>query len=135
MPHPVLAGLAGFVSHFVIDIIPHGDEVAVGERLMKPGGVKWLMVLFVLDFAAAVLLVSALVITGFATNTYGAFIGAVSALLPDVLSGFTYVSKKKLWPGFDRFHGWNHRLSGVTVSIGVGGCIQLLTLLVAVALF
>lgn len=120
---------AGFASHFVFDIIPHGDE-KIGEIFLR-SKLHWpLALLFIIDFAVAVILVSGMALLGVFANPYAAISGALAATLPDILSGFSEVSKKLLWPGFHKFHEYNHQLLGRPVSVVTGALIQLATFIV-----
>lgn len=117
---------AGFASHFVFDIIPHGDE-KIGEIFLR-SKLHWpLALLFIIDFAVAVVLVSGMAMLGVFTNPMAALSGALAATLPDILSGFSEVYKKFLWPGFHKFHERNHQLLGRPVSVVAGAMIQVLT--------
>lgn len=127
---PVLALGAGFLSHFLLDIIPHGDE-ASGRELFKAGRRHWVVLLACLDLLAAFSVVTTLWLAGLLPNALGAMSGALGAVLPDVLAGLSEFSARKLWPDFLRLHNWAHRLLGFEVPSLVGGIIQLLTILSA----
>ena len=122
----VLAFGAGFASHFVFDIIPHGDE-KIGEIFLKSKRHWPLALLFVIDFAVAVTLVAGMGLLGVFNNPISALSGALAATLPDILSGFSEITKKFLWPGFCRFHRRNHQLLNSPVSVIAGAVIQFLT--------
>lgn len=131
---PPLAGfLLGFASHFLADVVPHGDEW-VGRTLAQPGRVRWLAALALIDGLAAGSLVTLLWLGGAFVNPVGAFSGALGAVLPDVLAGFSDLSQGKLWPAYVRLHNRSHRLLGREVPLPVGGAMQL-CLLAALCLF
>lgn len=121
---------AGFASHFVFDIIPHGDE-PIGDIFLRSKKHLPLALLFALDFAVAVVLVGGMAVLGVFTNPTAAFSGALAATMPDILYGFTEVTKKQLWPWFHKFHDRNHTLLASPVSVPVGAIIQITTLFVA----
>ena len=126
---PSISFIVGFLSHFLIDIIPHGDE-ELGRLFIKGKRHGLLAVIAVIDTIAALCLVSLFWLYGFLPNATGAFAGAVGAMIPDILSGFTIVSKGKFLPDFDQLHGWNHTLLGLEVPIPVGVTLQFVTFLV-----
>jgi hypothetical protein len=118
---------AGFASHFIFDIIPHGDE-SIGEIFLKSKRHLPLALLFILDFAVAVVLVGGLAVLGVFSNPTAAFSGALGATMPDILSGFSEVTKKILWSWFHKFHEHNHKLLRKPVSVLVGSVIQVFTI-------
>ncbi len=125
---PLLAFVLGIFSHFIIDIIPHGDE-GVGRTFVDGKQHSWLAALAFLDAATALCLVSLMWLHGLLPNYLSAFAGAVGAMVPDILSGIALLSKKKILPDFDRFHAWNHRLLGLEAPFWVGGLVQGMTLM------
>lgn len=127
---PIVGFFGGLMSHFFLDVIPHGDE-RIGRAFENPGKMRWLAFLAVLDGLAAFSLVTILWLGGFLNNAIGAFGGALGAVLPDVLVGFTEVFKKRLWPGFVRFHDWNHQLINTELSLYFGGLVQAAVLLIS----
>lgn len=124
---PYVAAPLGFLSHFLIDIIPHGDE-AIGRLFIKSGRHMGLVFLAVVDALSALCLITLLWMAGLLPNAIGAFVGAVAAMVPDILSGFTIVSKGKFLPDFDWVHGLNHRLLGFEAPFWAGGSVQMITL-------
>jgi len=129
MNQPVAAFGAGVISHFLVDMIPHGDEV-IGRRLFQKGRKHLIVALAVLDVAAASLLIITLLLVGLLTNATAAVIGAVGAVLPDVLQGFSGLADGRLWPRFVALHQWSHRLLNCEVPTYVGFSIQALALIV-----
>ena len=125
---PVAAFGAGFLSHFVFDIIPHGDEI-IGRTMLKYGRLKFLVALAAIDIGASFILIVIFWASGLLPNVAGAVSGALGAVLPDILAGISTVSKGRLWPGFVRFHNWNHELLGSPTSPLIGAGLQAITLL------
>lgn len=123
MPATWMAAPVGFLSHFVLDIIPHGDGV-VGRVLLRKENRLALVALALLDAIAALCIVVLLWLLGFIQSPEGAVLGAVAAMLPDILSGFTALSHGTFLKDFDEFHGWNHQLLGVEAPILVGAALQ-----------
>ena len=127
---PLIAFFVGILSHFVLDIIPHGDE-GVGRIFLQRKQYGWLGAMAVIDALAALCLVSLLWLYGLLPNYLSAYAGAVGAMIPDILAGFIMLSKKKFLPEFEWLHEWNHRLLGVKASFVIGGTVQLIMLVSA----
>jgi len=112
--HPLLAGVAGFASHFALDAIPHWDYpmASTSFRPNIPGGLvldRGLIrdaALIALDALVGLLL--AVVIFAAPATLWTIVIGATAAMLPDPLQ-FVH----KLFPveplrTLQRFHVWIH---------------------------
>lgn len=126
------AFIFGLMSHFFLDMIPHGDRKIEGIFLNNISHQKkWLAVLFVMDFITAFSLVTLMWISGVIVNPVAAYSGALGAVTPDVLSGFTVISKNKLWPEFNKFHGRIHDVLTNHKSIYIGVTLQVATLFTA----
>src|SRR3989344_1896046 len=119
---PAFSFWAGFLSHFVADIIPHGDERS-GRLLFCPERLHWLVILAIIDGLAAMSLIAVLWLGGFFNNAIGAMAGALGAIMPDVLAGFSELSHGKLWPHFARFHERNHKLINYEIPLVAGGVV------------
>src|SRR3989338_5268573 len=120
---PIISFWAGFLSHFIADIIPHGDERS-GRELFRPERRHLLVILAVMDGLAALSLVTMLWAGGFFSNAVGAMASAVGAIMPDALVGISEILDRKLWPAFSRFHDWNHGIINIELPLPIGGLIQ-----------
>ena len=127
---PAVSALAGFSSHFLLDIIPHGDERS-GRVFLMTGNRRWFILLAMMDGLAAISLVIILWLGGFYNNVNGAMLGAAAAILPDFLVGMSDIFKNKLWPDFVAFHERNHCLINYELPMALGGVIQAAVLLIA----
>ncbi len=127
VPSPGVAFVLGILSHFILDIIPHGDESS-GRLFINGKRYGLLAWLAALDAVTALSLVTMMWLNGLLPNYVSAFAGAVGAMVPDILSGFTILSKGKFLPDFDDFHGWNHRLLGLEAPWYIGGAVQVMIL-------
>lgn len=123
--NPNVAGIVGFASHFVLDAIPHGDE-RIGAWLIAPGHTFWVGVLFLLDIITAFAILSLFFVSGLLHNPIAAFTGALGAVLPDVLVGFSEL-KQKFFPDFKAFHNAAHLLLKNPVSPVTGYFVQVVT--------
>lgn len=128
---PALAGLFGLASHFVLDVIPHGDDV-VYDRCIARGWsrLRFGLIFGLPDAAAWVGITAYLIMTGSAADIPVVLAAATGAALPDVLWGIATLLPRSRWlAAFDRLHTKFHHLLGrclVRPWIGYGA--QLATL-------
>lgn len=81
---PVLAFILAIVSHFVLDIIPHGDEQLDEHIEDKKKKFFYLMKVASVDVALAVLLIYFFVNHGPTVNFYVLYSAIFGAWLPDI---------------------------------------------------
>jgi len=111
--HPSSALVLGLVSHFFLDMVPHGDEKLYhgfnnGQRF-KP-------VLYVaLDAAVTVILIAVFFLRQDFFSPVNVSLGVVGGLLPDLLVGLSKIFKPRKNRGlvwrlarFEQFHMRNH---------------------------
>ena len=85
IPNPWLAGIAGFISHYVLDFIPHWDPIVYGDY---PKSRKTLYgLLLLLDILLAIIV---LIMVSPWPNL---FVGAVFGILVDVDNFLQYQNK------------------------------------------
>jgi tetrahydromethanopterin S-methyltransferase subunit G len=145
---PETAFLAGFVSHFFLDMIPHGDEAMLEGY--KSGSAKRRALFYVtVDAVASVALIAVFFWRQDFFHPGFVAMGIVGGILPDFLVGVAEISKPsgRRWIGrqlhrFQRFHVSNHHFligrlrQGRDIKLRYGLVIQLasLALLVKVIL-
>jgi len=103
--NPLFAFLAGFFSHYLFDLIPHGDTKAP-EKWKNPIHIATaalidliLLIIFLLYLGTKIQILN--------LNTALAFFGAV---LPDFLQGFYFLSNKKIFKVHQNIHNFFHFL-------------------------
>jgi hypothetical protein len=112
-PNPVAAFGFGFLSHFPLDMFPHGDR-KFGEWTKKTGKVSLFTIMTIVDVVAAFGIMMAAFAFGRFEHPFYAFLGMMGGLLPDGIVGFTeYVkivrkSARIYFRRFYRFHTFNH---------------------------
>jgi hypothetical protein len=134
--NPLLAGVIGFVSHLVLDTIPHGDDV-LGDRLRAK---NWSRLKLGLIFGLPDLAVwSAGLIwyLGAQHPIHPAVViaAAFGAILPDLLWGLATFIPWRWLKAFDKFHERIHHLFGrnllpMWAGFSVQGLILAVTLLI-----
>ena len=106
--NPVLAFIFGFISHFLIDMIPHGDtgladNFRVHKRRRKQA-VAYVMVDAIFAIFFVLLLANTRDIESIRTFTWG----IVGGVLPDLLVGLHDLTKSPLLRWFMRMHFYFH---------------------------
>src|ERR1700759_4325641 len=112
--HPIAAFAAGFVSHFVIDSIPHWDyplkSISFGPSARNDGRftaarLRDLAVIGLVSFVGLVLAIGI-----FASGpTRGALLaGAIGGMFPDPMQFVCTFFRREPLATFQRFHGWMH---------------------------
>lgn len=128
---PILAFVLGFISHWLVDVVPHGDENFFADNLEKKVLRKRLLTLASFDFLGiAIMFLFFSSTTDFTTPMLFGFLGATG---PDLLWGITEIAPFKTpWGLLDKWHSFFHKLTGVIVSIKTGLLIQIITLILTI---
>ncbi len=106
--NPLLAFIFGFLSHFLIDMVPHGDtgmsdNFRVHKRRRKRA-VAYVMVDAVIALFFVLLLANTRDIESMRTFSWG----IVGGVLPDLLVGMYDLTKSPLLRWFNRLHFYFH---------------------------
>ena len=134
--NPVLAFVLGMVSHFVFDIIPHGDRGMARTRLNPERRLpevvdarercKFLLIAVVDNLIALAMLVwlSRLL----PVTSLPVLLAVFGAALPDALQGVTAFTRFRFLDAYTRLHHRIHFLLPRDVSLGWGLILQGATL-------
>ncbi|MCX6746410.1 MAG: hypothetical protein NTX00_05400 [Candidatus Parcubacteria bacterium] len=103
--NPVLAFIFGFISHYLFDIIPHGDTNAP----KKWNNLIHLALIALIDISVMILLILGM---GLKVNLHqwSVIFGFLGAVLPDFLQGFYFLSGKKWFKRHQKVHNFFHFL-------------------------
>lgn len=112
--NPVLAFLAGVVSHFLLDMIPHGDEYLL-HNYNKRHRVGISIAYVAVDSVVTIGMITYLLTQGIFSKSFSGFaglMGAVGGLLPDLLVGIHELipRKFKILERYVAFHHHNHHI-------------------------
>ena len=110
---PLLGGIVGFVSHLVLDTIPHGDDV-LGDRLRAK---NWSRLKLGLIFGLPDLAIWSAGLAWYLVTQHPIYSTVViatacGAILPDLLWGLATFVPWRWLKTFDKFHERTHRLFG-----------------------
>ncbi|MBI4457377.1 hypothetical protein HY633_00245 [Candidatus Uhrbacteria bacterium] len=106
-PDPISAFTIGFLSHFLVDMIPHGDEYMY-EGYKNGARVRRAILYVACDVVATLVLVALLFIEQDFFSTRNVALGIIGGLLPDLLVGIHELRTTRLLREFHRFHMRNH---------------------------
>jgi hypothetical protein len=120
--NPELAFGLGWVSHYAMDLLPHGDE-GLGVWSKRGSEVARLLAVFLADFAICVMIILALIFRrGFSWPIVAAVIGS---MVPDIMWGLEKLFKRKLFWFFGKFHEANHNFFKIKIPFWLGLGLQL----------
>lgn len=121
MTHPVGAFCVGWLSHYVADAVPHGDE-PVGSWAKRGHRVRRIAAVFAVD--AAVLGIVAVLYLFRAGFSWWAFAALVGSAVPDVMWGIEMVAGRTLFGFHGRLHTANHNLPDIRLPLWAGLVLQ-----------
>lgn len=109
--HPYLAFVAGMASHFIADVIPHGDtDLYKGYISGSKSKVKRAIAFVMLDGIVALFFVLFLFNTKFVEHRLAISFGIAGAVLPDLLVGLYEATQLQGLRWFHRLHFFFHNL-------------------------
>jgi hypothetical protein len=123
--NPILAFMMGVLSHYFLDMIPHGDEnidkflpntmdFKLKVAIWATGDFLLVLVLWLTIFKALILTYPVVFLSG-----------ALGAMAPDMLQGFSILFKLKILRLHEKFHNAAHRLLNNPVPFRYGIIIQI----------
>ena len=104
--YPPLAFILGFISHFILDVIPHNDgpDDVVGRT--GPNSINQYLVVAVDGLVA----ICTIIYFGQSSESASFFWGALGGITPDLIDNVPilkeYVRKLKVFDKFHQFHYW-----------------------------
>ncbi len=105
--NPVIALVAGGVSHFLLDMIPHGDS-HVYARFKRKEKVKQAIAIVILDSSATILFILFLFNTQIFVSRLSVSLAILGAILPDALIGLAEIYKPHWLVRYHAFHFYMH---------------------------
>ena len=135
-----LAFLLGFISHFVLDKIPHQDPDNAEESLKGLGKKinqfskkeKRFITIVIVDFLTFVFLVIMFYFRDIFFYLSPVIAGVIGGVLPDLLLGLYYLTGNKFLKKFKKLHHQLHYNHDSKIVSPAGG---LITQLIALAVF
>ena len=131
-----LAFILGFISHFLLDMIPHGDNTLVKEKFkFSPQEISLLKKLTTTDILVMSVMISTLWLSGQITDIIPALFGIAGAVAPDFIQGIYILTKTPVLKQYFSIH-WNlhYIFKKFLVPLKTGLIIQLISLIVFLSL-
>lgn len=128
---PWLAFVVGFISHFLADAIPHGDEDIIKWKLFKSNTAKMAAAAGI-DFIALSIIATYWISGTPISQLTGLLYGLAGAMAPDALWGFHQLTQTPLLHWYRGFHNKFHYLfthRHLTILQGLAVQIPLLAIL------
>lgn len=126
---PALAFLVGFASHFILDIIPHGDESIARWSWFKTH-MQRTAAATLIDFFCLVSIALIWIKYTDISQLSGLFYGLTGAMLPDALWGFNELTETPLLNWYSRLHSNLHRIFSVKITFKQGLLVQIPILII-----
>ncbi len=105
LPNPYLAFTVGFASHFLVDMIPHGDEHML-DGFKSGQKIRRAVAYVTLDAVFAVYAIL-LILSNAPERLHDSMKwGIIGSVLPDLIVGVFEITKVKI---LRRFTAWHHR--------------------------
>ncbi|MFH1712311.1 MAG: hypothetical protein ABH846_03700 [Patescibacteria group bacterium] len=105
--NPIIGFLLGFSSHFLADMIPHGDYKLAHELRVEKKKKKALTLISI-DAIASIFVMLIIFNLELASSTRAVSAAIAGSVLPDLLSGLYDVTKSKYLYHYNKFHFFFH---------------------------
>lgn len=135
MPNPWIAFVLGFISHFFIDGIPHGDQDIITATTPR-GRAKQLFIIGLVDLFLLSLVALTLIAQRTLLHPLSMALGACGGMLPDALQGIAECTHGRFLTRFQRVHHLFHinlypRFARIVVPLPVGFLLQIVVWYIA----
>ncbi|MFA4936997.1 MAG: hypothetical protein WC575_01715 [Patescibacteria group bacterium] len=127
VPNPLLAFFVSLVSHFVLDLIPHGDE-HLTDGFALPRTIKRLMSAAIIDGVILLFFILIYFTTTPSISLYTIIFSLLGSLLPDLLQAIYALTGVAWLKKYSSFHAKLHNLPGYKINWVEGMLVQIFTL-------
>lgn len=132
---PWLAFIVGFIAHWILDFIPHGDEHLIDRRQLTEKQLKWkLFYGAAIDTVVIIILFYLLTGSGALVLTPAVLWGMLGAVAPDYLWGLHKVTHIRILKPLHKIHNYFHLKIQKQLPFRFGSIIQLITLAIFILL-
>lgn len=132
---PWLAFIIGYISHWLLDAIPHGDEKIIDRTKYSEAKLKKrLFYSAAIDTFGVIALFYLLTGSGNVILTSSILWGMLGAVAPDYLWGLHKITPVKILKPLHKIHNWFHNLTINKLPFIFGSLVQLLTLFIFISL-
>ena len=120
---PVMAFFVGVLSHFLLDMIPHGDDQL--KKYLGDSHLKHMMIGAMDGMLALIMLLAVANIVGFRQSI---LFGALGGILPDLIWGIPALFKRKTLKWYESFHHNMHFVVKKRLPLVPGFLLQILVI-------
>lgn len=128
--NPWLAFILAFIAHYILDAIPHGDEVLFDKMKTKKEKYTKLSMMLIIDFAIIAIYLL-LIMTKISLDPVIIFAAVLGSILPDVIWGLYDIKPIKVLKPFVKLHNICHNIFNRKLSLKTGLIVQLLIVILA----
>ncbi|MCX6744443.1 MAG: hypothetical protein NTX82_02875 [Candidatus Parcubacteria bacterium] len=121
---PLLAFILSFISHFILDLIPHGDKELI-KAYRNNFKNKAMLYLICFDLITTPILLGLLISSGQITYSRIILWGIIGGILPDILVAIHEISDK-LFSRTHKFHNWTHERLSWSIPLKFGIIVQII---------
>jgi len=121
---PLLAFILAFISHFFLDIIPHGDQQLI-KAYRNDFKNKGMLYLIIFDVCSTIILLTLLFYFHKITFSRTVLWGIAGGILPDFMVA-AYEISEKYFRRTHKVHTWTHNRLHWTISLKLGIIVQII---------
>lgn len=103
---PLLAFILGFISHFILDIIPHGDEELI-KAYRNDFKNRGMLYLIIFDLISTITLLALLFLFHKISFNYTVIWGIIGGVVPDLMVAINEITHKH-FSRTHKVHCWTH---------------------------
>ncbi|MFA5188634.1 MAG: hypothetical protein WC460_04705 [Patescibacteria group bacterium] len=121
---PLLAFVLAFISHFFLDLIPHGDQQLI-KAYRNDFKNKGMLYLIIFDIFSTIILLTLLFYFHKISFNANVLWGITGGVLPDIMVA-AYEVSEKYFRRTHKFHDWTHNRLHWTISLKLGILVQII---------
>jgi len=120
----LLAFVLAFISHFILDIIPHGDAKII-KAYRNDFKNKGFLYLIIFDLISTIILLALLFYSHKISFSQTVFWGIIGGILPDLMVASHEISEK-FFRRWHKIHSWTHDRINWAIPLQLGVIVQII---------
>lgn len=117
--NPLFAFIFAFIAHYILDIIPHGDESIFNKDISAAKRYKKIISIVLLDLAITAVYVF-FIMTKVPLSPVIIFAAVLGSILPDIIWGIYDIKSIKILKPFVKLHNFFHNPSKKILHLNIG---------------
>ena len=126
--NPLFAFIFAFIAHYILDIIPHGDESIFNKDISAAKRYKKIISIVLIDLAITAVYVF-FVMTKIPLSPVIIFAAVLGSILPDILWGIYDIKPLKILKPLVKLHSFFHNPSKKNLPINMGIIMQVILII------